>query len=640
MTEPFGVVSLARRVARLRPSVAAPFAFLFVIGSPLTLSAQLVRLEEAKSIQTCPELGCTPTTNLLSLGYDPANQLFLVLSTGGPQPDPTVSARFVYAYGTVASEAGSWGPQVGGFRLAYSADVSNGADGFGGFLVGDATGRLRIVAHPTGLLTDVSLGSVGSVDVAYSPVSREFLVVSWSIYPGSPLRAWRVGLDGQPIGPSVDLGSLAPSYYARVVWNPVSHEFGIAYVQLGPQQLVLGFARVSVTGAVISTRSVAGDTTAPVLAVNEATGHYVMAWGDAPLFSQGIMGAEIDATGSVIASGVISDKFSLDSNHPVDLAYNPISGTFLLTGSVGPDFRAAAIELNGRGAPHSTLAYVTPGALQIATSPLVTSRTEVGAWLLAGPSTALYEPPVSQMVGTSTRGGGSAWPLGVPCRSPDPYETLGGGQCVNGEWLPIETLPLSPSPPMPGGCASPDPDLDGDGHADLLWRNTATGDVSVWLMNGTAIDQADVVWTGVSLEWQIVATRDLDGDCRSDLLWRHSTTGDVSVWLMNGTAIKQAAIWWPGVPLAWQVVAVRDLDGDGKPDLLWRNTVTGDVSVWLLDGTAINQKVVSWAAVPLEWQIADVGDHDGESHADVIWRNTQTGDVSVWLMNGTAITQA
>jgi len=72
-------------------------------------------------------------------------------------------------------------------------------------------------------------------------------------------------------------------------------------------------------------------------------------------------------------------------------------------------------------------------------------------------------------------------------------------------------------------------------------------------MNGTTVRQATGVASGVPLVWQIAGLGDLDGDRKVDIVWRHVQTGDVSTWLMNGTAAKYAAVSWPGVALAWQI---------------------------------------------------------------------------------------
>ena len=183
-------------------------------------------------------------------------------------------------------------------------------------------------------------------------------------------------------------------------------------------------------------------------------------------------------------------------------------------------------------------------------------------------------------------------------------------------------------------------DFDGDGKGDLMWRNTQTGDVSVWLMSGAAVKQASIVVSRVPLAWQIVGVADLDRDGKADVIWRHLSSGDVSVWLMNGVSLKQSRVVWGGVPLSWQIVGVGDLDGDGMADLTWRNTATGDVSAWLMNGTAVKRASLLGAGVPLTWQIVGIGDLDGDGKSDFLWRHTQSGDVSVWLMNGTIVRQA
>ena len=180
-------------------------------------------------------------------------------------------------------------------------------------------------------------------------------------------------------------------------------------------------------------------------------------------------------------------------------------------------------------------------------------------------------------------------------------------------------------------------DFDGDGKSDLLWRNTQTGDVAIWLMNGATVRSAPLVSQGIPLAWQIATVADLDGDGKSDLIWRHTQTGDVAAWLLDGATVQQAPLVSSGVPLSWQIAGAGDLDGDGKADLLWRQVLSGDLAVWLMDGKAIRQSAVVASGVPLVWQVELVSDVDGDGKSDVLWRQIQTGDVSAWLMNGVAV---
>jgi hypothetical protein len=177
-------------------------------------------------------------------------------------------------------------------------------------------------------------------------------------------------------------------------------------------------------------------------------------------------------------------------------------------------------------------------------------------------------------------------------------------------------------------------DFNGDGRADLLWRNTATGDIAFWMMNGTAILSSGTVYSGAVPQWQIMAVADFDGDGKADILWRNIATGDVAIWLMNGTAITSGGTIVPGLDPNLQFAGVGDLTGDGKADILWRNTSTGDITLWVMNGmTKVSETVVSAATDP-NLQIVGVADFDGNGKADILWRNISTGDITLWLMNG------
>src|SRR5262249_5969730 len=110
-------------------------------------------------------------------------------------------------------------------------------------------------------------------------------------------------------------------------------------------------------------------------------------------------------------------------------------------------------------------------------------------------------------------------------------------------------------------------DLDGNGTADLVLRQTQTGDL--WLLTtaaGTAHPAPANYVPGVPLTWRVAAIADVDGDGKSDLIWHDDVTGDVSVWLMSGGQILRTQLVAFGVPLAWRIVGTADLDGDHKAD--------------------------------------------------------------------------
>jgi hypothetical protein len=127
-------------------------------------------------------------------------------------------------------------------------------------------------------------------------------------------------------------------------------------------------------------------------------------------------------------------------------------------------------------------------------------------------------------------------------------------------------------------------DMDGDGWPDLIWQNEISGHVGIWFMTSTWLREAQLTTPdSVSdLNWGIVGAGDMNGDGHADVVWRDQATGKLAVWLMNGSRMTA------GVYLAqyiedmnWQLQAVSDANGDLQPDLLWQNTSTGELWVWL-----------------------------------------------------------
>ena len=56
-------------------------------------------------------------------------------------------------------------------------------------------------------------------------------------------------------------------------------------------------------------------------------------------------------------------------------------------------------------------------------------------------------------------------------------------------------------------------------------------------MNGMTPWASAVPYT-IPLAWGIKGVGDFDGDGKADIVWRNDTTGQVAFWLMNGMAIS------------------------------------------------------------------------------------------------------
>jgi hypothetical protein len=64
--------------------------------------------------------------------------------------------------------------------------------------------------------------------------------------------------------------------------------------------------------------------------------------------------------------------------------------------------------------------------------------------------------------------------------------------------------------------------------------------VTGWLMNGLAIASSGPIATVGNPGWTIRGVGDLDGNGTADLVWRNTNTGAVTGWLMNGLAIASS----------------------------------------------------------------------------------------------------
>jgi hypothetical protein len=132
-------------------------------------------------------------------------------------------------------------------------------------------------------------------------------------------------------------------------------------------------------------------------------------------------------------------------------------------------------------------------------------------------------------------------------------------------------------------------DFDGDAKADILWRNSSTGQNYLYPMNGTAIKSSEgFLRTVADQSWKVAGVADLDGDGKAEIVWRNSATGENYLYPMDGTTIKASEGYFRTVAdLNWQIAALGDYDGDGKSDLFWRNSSTGENYLYPMDGTTI-----------------------------------------------------
>jgi hypothetical protein len=126
-------------------------------------------------------------------------------------------------------------------------------------------------------------------------------------------------------------------------------------------------------------------------------------------------------------------------------------------------------------------------------------------------------------------------------------------------------------------------------------------------MNGAQIVSSAVINTVAVPDWKVVGTGDTNGDGRADILWRNTRTGTNVLYLMNGAQVVSSAVINTVAVPDWKVVGTGDSNGDGRADILWHNTRTGTNVLYLMNGTTILSAAVINTVADLTWKIVGKG---------------------------------
>jgi hypothetical protein len=184
--------------------------------------------------------------------------------------------------------------------------------------------------------------------------------------------------------------------------------------------------------------------------------------------------------------------------------------------------------------------------------------------------------------------------------------------------------------------AVPFGDLSGDRCNDVFVRFSGGALRAYRPACGAAVTPS-TAYTSLGTGWNqydvLTSPGDVSGDGRADLIARQSSTGDVYLYKATSTGKLSARVkiasTWTGYK---KIVGAGDLNGDGHGDLLVQDKSN---ELWRYDGTGTG-KFTSRVKVFDDWGssynvIVGVGDITGDGRADIVSRDTSG---TVWRNNG------
>jgi hypothetical protein len=177
-------------------------------------------------------------------------------------------------------------------------------------------------------------------------------------------------------------------------------------------------------------------------------------------------------------------------------------------------------------------------------------------------------------------------------------------------------------------------DVTGDGVADIVARNAATGVTRLYpgKPDGT-VGAPTLTYSRFSKLDQLTGAGDFDGDGNADLVGRVASSKRLLLFPGNGdgtfAAGRELAASWAGHDLT---SGAGDLNGDGRADLVTRSS--GEL--FLVPGRASGAVVPT--KIPGTWDrydsISGAGDLTGDGLADLVVRSTGSGRTFIMLGDG------
>lgn len=181
-------------------------------------------------------------------------------------------------------------------------------------------------------------------------------------------------------------------------------------------------------------------------------------------------------------------------------------------------------------------------------------------------------------------------------------------------------------------------DFDGDGHADIIYRDSETLKWRLDMMSAEGIKQSlDVGAMAACCGWVYNGHGDFNGDGTDDIVIRNERSGLWYVYNFREGKVVNTGYMSLDDGTENIIQSVADFDKDGKADVLLRNKNSGEWVLALLDNRTIKQRIFPPITKLQSWKMVSSKDFDGNGSADILMRNERSGLWYLYLYENTKI---